>query len=212
MPRCGGFRQRDAPVGQCRAADAGQIHPHDAVFVRALQPRDARGRGELGFMALAVGDRQRVCIRIPARRAQASAVARVESAREQHHSAAAGFSGQAHCPRDTCAAGSASAPAVGPRESNRRAVAPATAHGWARTARWQRCASLSRSSFCAAPVVVRAIAKHELDLLLGPQQRQLLVAIAVRLARARCLDVDDANHARIHRIDGIAPLVSSETR
>ena len=65
----------------------------------------------------------------------------------------------------------------------------------------QRSAELETLERRATPVVVGAIADHEFDLLLRAQQRQLVVAIAVLLARAGCLDVDDPHHARIDCID-----------
>ena len=46
--------------GQSRSADAAQIHVDDLVLGRAESARNARRRGELGCMALAVGDAQRM--------------------------------------------------------------------------------------------------------------------------------------------------------
>jgi hypothetical protein len=44
----------DGFIGECRAADAAQVHMHDAMFARALDMRDPRGGIELGLMALTV--------------------------------------------------------------------------------------------------------------------------------------------------------------
>src|SRR6187402_3366592 len=49
-----------------------------------------------------------------------------------------------------------------------------------------------------APVVVRAVADHELELVAGAQAMHRQVEVTPVLARARRLDVDDAGDARVH--------------
>src|SRR5688572_486081 len=60
----------------------------------------------------------------------------------------------------------------------------------------------------AAPLVVGAIADHELELVTCAKAMGREVESAMRLAGARRLDVDDAGHARVHRacVDGTARL------
>ena len=158
--------------------------------------RNTRRRREFRLVALAIGDRQRIALEA-LRRAQASAVAESRPP-ESSTTARAPISARAHCPRDTCAAGSGSAPAGGPRESSRPACGREVARGSARTAPDSARPAAATLELAAAPLVVGAIAQHELDLLLRPQQRQLLVAVALLLARAGRLDVHDADDARIH--------------
>ena len=67
----------------------------------------------------------------------------------------------------------------------------------------------------ARPLVVRAIADHDLDGVVRREQRQVLPAIARFLARGRRFEVDHTRHARVdvRDVDGSAGLERhAETR
>ena len=216
MPAPGALGHRDRGIRQRRAADAGQVHAHDAMLARAERTRDARRAAvELGCMALAVVDRERVALEA-LRAGDREHRGGIESAGEQHHRACrrlplASLLPRARCPTGTCGAGSGSAPAAGPRGSSRRARARAAARGSGEKSTRAARVSPSSRTLRAAPLVVGAVADDELHLILR-ETRELLVAVARLLPGAGRLHVHDRMTRGSTPSSDIAPLVSSDTR
>ena len=185
-------------IGERRAADAGQIDVHHAVLARAERAADRGARPQA--RPRGAGRRRPTArsTRGPARaRSRARWPNRVRR-RAAPRRASSCSSSRAHCPTGTCGAGSGSAPAAGPRGSSRRARAPAIARALGENSTVQRCGSCSSASCVAAPLVVGAIADHELDLVVGVAAARAPRSGCAAPRRSPASSRRRPDHARIH--------------
>ena len=188
-------------VRQGRAADVRQVHVHLPVFHRAQL--HARGCVRPAVRRHGAG---RNSLPVCGRRIPASAQWPAQWPNPAHRTAARWryvrpSASLARCPRGSCATAPACAPAGDPPESIPRVPVRAAVHGWARTAPWHRPAVARSRSSRPAPLVIVAVADHELDLVATAQDLQLVEQIARHFTGCRGLHV----HHSCTRVDRPPP-------
>ena len=154
---------------------------HDAMLARAQAARHGRGGVELDVVTLAIGHRQRVALQALLAR-QREHRGGIESARKQDDGASCSSLFPGTLPHSTLC--SWSWKRTGSRSARIQSASSraGSCSALGENSTVQRCGEFELRDFRAAPLVVGAIADHELDLLLRAQQRELLVAIAALLA------------------------------
>ena len=171
---------------------------------RAQLPGDRAGRIELGRMALPVVDGERVALE-PLRARDRQRGRRIEPAREQHDRRCH-LTSRRHCPTDTCAAGSGTAPAS--RSSRiQSARSRAGSCSWlGENSTVQR--AVERRAREPSPGSTRSPSRSQMTNFTrscARKQRELVVAIAMLFRRGRRLHVHDADDARVHAIERHRP-------